>query len=61
MFMAAAEGKTKNLYDTDENKPRLRCGDCVYCPTGGKTFCKTARHQTTKATTCNSCKYYKGK
>ena len=61
MFMAASEGKQANLYDTEENKPLLRCGDCEHCPTSGKTFCKTAGHHTTKTTNCTNCKYYRRK
>jgi hypothetical protein len=38
MMVAAAEGKLGNIYELENDKPRLRCGDCEHCPTGNKTF-----------------------
>lgn len=61
MMVAAAEVKSGNIFELENDKPRLRCGDCEHCPTGNKTFCKTAKHHTTKTTNCTNCKYYKVK
>lgn len=58
MMLAASNGKSPSLYDSKNNKPRLRCSDCKYCPAGNKTFCKTANHHTTKHSDCTNCKHY---
>ena len=37
------------------------CGDCQYCPTGKKRFCKLAGHNVCKTTPAHNCKNYKFK
>lgn len=58
-MMAAADRPSANLYEVEEQKQRLYCGDCEHCPSGNKTYCKEARRHTHKTTNATNCKYYK--
>jgi len=51
---ASVDNYPKNAHYVEE-RPPIRCGQCVHCPEGKKTFCKKAGHNTTRNTVANNC------
>ena len=62
MLAGAAANPEKTELTEEEIKMMNRvCGDCKNCPDYPKTYCKTAKHQVTRATQARNCKQFEGK